>query len=78
MIMLNHEVMAVDERHDNGPQDLVTISVHSIAINKMQLYSLPVAYACTYYNLTATMGHCVHNIDISKLLAHTTQFTQYS
>ena len=37
----------------------------------MQLCSLSVAYACPYHNPTATMGHSVHNVDISKLLAHT-------
>ena len=25
--MLKHEVMAADEGHDNGPQDLVTVSL---------------------------------------------------
>jgi hypothetical protein len=28
-IMLKHEVMAADEWHNNGPRDLVTVSVHS-------------------------------------------------
>ena len=38
IIMLKHEVMAVDEWHDNGPQDLVTVSLCiQIAIEKMQL-----------------------------------------
>ena len=47
-----------DEWHDNGPQDLVMVSlcIHN-AIDKMQLSSLSVAYACPYHNLTATMGH---------------------
>jgi hypothetical protein len=27
IIMLKHDVMAVDEWHDNGPQDLVTVSL---------------------------------------------------
>ena len=43
-----------------------------IAINKMQLCSLSVDFAYTYHNPTATMGHSVHNFDISKQLAHTT------
>jgi hypothetical protein len=44
---LKHEVMAADEWHDNGPQDLcVTVSLCiQIAIAKMQLCSLSVAYA---------------------------------
>ena len=44
--MLKPEVMAADEWHDNGPQDLVTVSVYiEIAIDKMQLCTLSVAYA---------------------------------
>ena len=71
IIMLKHEVMAVDEWHDNGPQDCVTVSVSiQIAIDKMQLCSLSTVYACPYHNPTATIGHCVHNVDISKRLAH--------
>jgi hypothetical protein len=27
IIMLKHEVMAVDEWHDNGPKDLIKISL---------------------------------------------------
>jgi hypothetical protein len=45
--MLKHEVMSADEWNDNGPQDLVTISLCiQIAIDKMQLCSLSVASAC--------------------------------
>ena len=74
--MLKHEVMAADEWHDNGSQDLVTVSVCiQIAIDKMQLCLLSVAYAYPYHNPTATMGHFVHNVDISKPLAHTTPYT---
>ena len=70
--MLKHELMVADEWHDNGPQDLVTVSLCiQIAINKMQLCSLSVAYACTYHNPTATIGHSVH---IRKLLTHTRLF----
>jgi hypothetical protein len=70
------QLMAVDESHDNGPQDLITVSLCiQIAIDKMQLCSLSIAYACTYHNPTTTMGHSVHNIDISKTLAHTTPYT---
>jgi hypothetical protein len=30
-----------------------------------------VSYACPSHNPTATMGHSIHNVDISKPLAHT-------
>jgi hypothetical protein len=71
IIMLKREVMAADEWHNNGPQDLVTVSLCiQITIDKMQSCSLSIAYACPYHNPTASMGHYVHNVDISKLLAH--------
>jgi hypothetical protein len=71
IIMLKHEVIAVDEWHHNGPQDLVTVSLCIlIAINKMHLCSLSLAYACPYHNPTATMGNSVRNVDLSKHLAH--------
>ena len=64
--MLKHEV---DEWHDNGPQDLVTVSLWiQIDIDKIQLCSLSVAYACLYHN--PTMGP-VFKVDI-KPLAHAT------
>jgi hypothetical protein len=55
--MLKHEVMVADEWHNNGPQDLVTVSLCiKINIDKMQLRSLSVAYVCPYHDLTAIMG----------------------
>jgi hypothetical protein len=36
---------------------------------------MSIAYASPYNNPTASIGHSVHNIDISKLLAHTTTYT---
>jgi hypothetical protein len=36
IIMLKHEVMSVDEWHDNVPQDLITVALCiQIDINKM-------------------------------------------
>ncbi len=73
IIMLQHKVMVVEEWHNNGPQDLVTVSLCiQNGINKIHLCSLSITYACPYHNPTATMGHSIHNVDISKPLTHTT------
>jgi hypothetical protein len=38
IIMLKHEVVAALEWHDNGPQDLVTVSLSiQIAMNKNEI-----------------------------------------
>jgi hypothetical protein len=55
--MLKHEVIVADEWQDNGAQKLTTVSqCLQIPINKMQLCSLAVAYACSYHNPTTTWG----------------------
>ena len=44
--MLKHEVMAVNEWHDNRPQHLATVSLCiQMVIDKIELCSLYVAYA---------------------------------
>ncbi len=76
IIMLPHEVMVVDEWHNNGPQDLITVSLCiQNAINKMHQCSLSITYACPYHNPTATMVHSIHNVDINKPLTHTMPYT---
>jgi hypothetical protein len=61
--MLNHEVMATDEWHDIGLQDLFKVSLCiQIPIDKMQLCPLSVDYASPYHNPTTAMGHSVHNV----------------
>ncbi len=41
----------------------------------MHLCSLSITYACPYHHPTATMGHSIHNVDISKPLTHTMGLT---
>ena len=73
IFILKQEGMTADEWHNNGPQDLITVSLCiQIAIDKMEFCSLSMAYACRYLNIPPTMGCTLQNLDISKLLAHTT------
>ncbi len=73
IIMLQHEVMAMDEWHNNGPQNLVTVSLWiQNAINKIHLCSLSIAYACPYHNPTVTMGHSIHSIRKVDIMKRTT------
>ncbi len=75
IIMLQHEVMVVDEWHNNGPQDLITVPLCiQNAINTMHRCSLCITYTCPYHNPTVTIGHLIHNVDISKPLTHTTPY----
>jgi hypothetical protein len=75
IIMLKREVIAAVEWHNNGPQNLVTVSLCiQFAIDKIKCCFLSVAYSGPYHNPTTTMGHSVHNFDISKPLSHMTPF----
>ncbi len=76
IIMLQHEEMVVVEWHNNGPQDLVTVSLCiQNGINKINLCPLSMTYAWPYHNPAATMGHSIHKVNISKPLTHTTPYT---
>jgi hypothetical protein len=76
------EVMAADECQDDGLQDLNMVSLCiQIAIDKMQLCSLSVAYACPYHNPTATMGHRVQTAPykcsaVVRPVGHTAKFSK--
>jgi hypothetical protein len=63
--------MLKHEWHDNGHPVSLCIQ---IAVDNMQLCLLSVVYAVQNHNPTTTMGHSVHNVDISKPLAHTTPY----
>ncbi len=52
----------------------VTLCIQN-SINKMHLCSLSITYAFPYHNPSATMGHLIHNVDISKPLTHTMPYT---
>ncbi len=75
IIMLHHEVMVVDEWHNNGPQDLVTVSLCIQNAFKKCTCSLSITYACPYHNTQRHHDHSNHNVDISKPLTHTTPYT---
>ena len=72
------EVMAVDEWHANGPQDLVTVCLCiQIAIDKMQLCLLSVVNSCPYYNPTTSMGYSVHTLSaVVRPVGRTVKFSK--
>jgi hypothetical protein len=70
--MVKQDLMAADEWHNSGPQDLITVSLSiQIAIAKMQLCSLSVAYAIALPPPWGTL----HNVDRSEPLDHTMPYT---
>ncbi len=72
IIMLQHELIVVDEWHNNGPQDLVTVSLWiKNAINKMHRCSLSITYACPYHNPTTTQSTSLTSANRSPTQRHT-------
>ncbi len=51
----------------NGTTMGLRISSRYLCAFKMHLCSLYITYACPYHNPTATMGHSIHNVNISCL-----------
>lgn len=47
IIMSQHEMMVVDERHNNGPQDLITVSlyIHNVDISKLLTHTVPYTHS---------------------------------
>ncbi len=87
IIMLQHEVMVVDEWHNNELQDLVTVSLCiQNAINKMCLCSLSITYACPYHYPTATMDYICSSCfafqvacnTLTLLLSYPAHFQEYA
>ena len=55
-LLVTDTLKKAQQWHMNETQDLFAVSLRiQIAIDKMQLCSLSVAYACPYHNPTATM-----------------------
>lgn len=52
----------------NGPQDLIVVSAPAMHLGSLCLFT---GYANSYQKSTVTMGHSVHNTDVSKMLTHT-------
>lgn len=66
IIMMQLKFMIMNAWHYYRPRDLITISLYiQIAIRKMQLCLLSRTCLSMPYNPTATMGHSIHNTDIS-------------
>ncbi len=57
----------------NGTTMGLRISSRYLCAFKMP--SMFITYACPYHNPTATMGHSIRNVDISKPLTYTTPYT---
>ncbi len=77
IIMLQHEVMVLDEWHNNGPRDLVTVSLcFQNAINKIHMCLLSIKYACPYHNPRHHGPHESHEI-ISRAWQGVSQATGY-
>lgn len=51
-IMVQHEIMIVDELHNDGPQNLMIAPWIQNTINKMCMYLLSLIYHCPWHNPT--------------------------
>ena len=63
----------MNQQWDSGSHP-VTLCMQN-AINEMHLCLLSITCTCPYHNPTATMGHSIYNVDISKQLTHMTPHT---
>jgi hypothetical protein len=80
IIMLKHEVMTVNEWHNNGPQDLIMVSLCvQVPIDKMQLcFTSACLPASPYHNPTPTMGCSVSTTLTLANHSHTLPSARYS
>ena len=65
--MLKHEAMAADEWHDNGPQNLVTVSLCiEIGLDKNAIVFEVPAHTISTHIHTATLGHILECLFIAS------------
>jgi hypothetical protein len=76
IIMLKHELKTSNQWYDNGPQNLIAVSLCiQIAVDKMHLCLFSIVYACPYHNTTTltstnctpTQSHTIQLLDMPGL-----------
>lgn len=77
--MLHPEVMVMDEWHNGGPRDLLTVSpcIQNTVDKNAPVFVVYKIHLPTH-NPGATMGRSIHNADVSKPLTHTKPYTRPS